>query len=359
MTEKTKLIIIGAVVAVLIFIGLLLLTPKSGATQKHNVWETTQTREWSECEPNEDFNECEGGNGTKTRTLSQTCIETEGSGDDECDIKKVWVPAVYDCELIKNIHGTNRDVSEFYNKPTGDDNHCHKIVWGNLTTQQQNAFKAMHGNDEDYSFPNHGSWTSAYNNHIDENPTAHTVTEGYWEYTPETREIEQEQACVIEPNPQVCEAPKDYCDTLEGVQNEEEDCPREEPTPEPGGGNPPTFAGSSTEAPVCPNGTTTNVVANPHVLRNGSEATVNFFITEGDSANIYYSVVGQPHWGNAVSNVKPNSDNFVSYTIRDLDPQLGYDFGIQQTRGNCGGGKVTAVIVDGPQDKLFRLSYYE
>lgn len=30
-----------------------------------------------------------------------------------------------------------------------------------------------------------------------------------------------------------CEEPKDYCDTLEGVQAEDEDCPREEPEPTP------------------------------------------------------------------------------------------------------------------------------
>lgn len=115
---------------------------------------------------------------------------------------------------------------------------------------------------------------------------------------------------------------------------------------------------SETKAPQCPNGETTNVVANPHVFRSGSDATVNFFITEGDSANIYYSVVGQSHWGNAVSNIKANSDNFVSYTIHDLNPQLGYDFGIQQVRG-CSGGKTTAVIIDGAITKLFQLSYWE
>ncbi len=123
-------------------------------------------------------------------------------------------------------------------------------------------------------------------------------------------------------------------------------------------GNPPTFAGSTTEAPVCGDGSTINVVANPHVIRKGEEATVNFFITEGDSANIYYSVVGQPHWQYAVANIKPNGDNFVSYTIHGLDSNLGYDFGIQQKRG-CGGGKTTAVVVDGPMEKLFPLSYWE
>lgn len=170
---------------------------------------------------------------------------------------------------------------------------------------------------------------------------------GYYPYILKADKVKitelETRACVVE-NPTACE---------------------EEPTPSPSPepclencGNPPTFAGSSTEAPVCPEGETTNVVANPHVLRNGSQATVNFFITEGDSANIFYSVVGQPHWQHAVADVKANSDNFVSYTITGLDANLGYDFGIQQKRG-CGGGKTTAVIVDGPEDQLFQITYWE
>lgn len=141
----------------------------------------------------------------------------------------------------------------------------------------------------------------------------------------------------------------------------EEVTPTASPSPTPctqNCGNPPTFPESSTKAPVCGEGETTNVVANPHVLRNGEQATVNFFITEGDSANVYYSVVGQPHWQYSVNDVKANSDNFVSVTIHGLDPKLGYDFGIQQKKG-CGGGKTTAVVVDGPEDKLFQFSYWE
>lgn len=118
------------------------------------------------------------------------------------------------------------------------------------------------------------------------------------------------------------------------------------------------FAGSSTEAPVCTTGETVKAVANPHVLRNGSEATVNFFITEGDSANVFYGIVGQPHWQHAVADLKPNSDNFVSYVIKNLDPNGDYDFGIQQKSG-CGGGQITAVIIDSNKPKLFMLSYYE
>jgi hypothetical protein len=181
-----------------------------------------------------------------------------------------------------------------------------------------------------------------------------------------------------------CEEPEvDYCDTLDGIQKEDEDCPVvidpcadgleivykeepcEEPTPtetpveEPKGS--PTderFAPSSTEAPVCTTGETVKAVENPHVIRNGAEATVNFFITEGNSANVFYGIVGEPHWQHAVADVKPNSDNFVSLTIKNLDPVGDYDFGIQQ-KTNCGGGKTTAVIVDSYAPRVFMLSYYE
>jgi hypothetical protein len=123
-------------------------------------------------------------------------------------------------------------------------------------------------------------------------------------------------------------------------------------------GDPPTFAGSSTEAPKCSNGNTTQLPANLHVVREGGDATVNFFITEGDSANIYWRVVGSSEWQNAVADVKPNGDKFVGYTIHGLNPALGYDFGIQQVRGCSGGQLVTAVVVDGPESQTFGMSYW-
>ena len=128
-----------------------------------------------------------------------------------------------------------------------------------------------------------------------------------------------------------------------------EDCvtptptPTEEITPTPtpsntGGGS---DGGSSnpgaTQAPVCSDGTTTQLPANVFVNRNGTQATVNFFITEGDSANIYYKVDGHSSWEFSVPNVTRNSDKFVSYTITGLDANTAYDFAVQQKQG-CGGG---------------------
>ena len=109
-------------------------------------------------------------------------------------------------------------------------------------------------------------------------------------------------------------------------------------------GNPPSFPGSTTQAPVCSNVNTTLSVANPFVVRNNSEATVNFFITEGNQANIYYKEQPAGNWQFAVGNLLPNGDNFISYTITDLKPSVAYDFGIQQTFG-CGGGIITPALV--------------
>lgn len=137
------------------------------------------------------------------------------------------------------------------------------------------------------------------------------------------------------------------------------------PTPEDTGGSSvgdAPLTNNTTGAPSCPNGKTVNLVANPHVWRNGSQATVNFFITEGDSANIYYREEGVNGWTHSVlqSEVKKyvNGDKYVSYTIYGLNPQLGYDFGIEQVNG-CGGGQVLSVVVDGPQPRLFMFSYWE
>jgi hypothetical protein len=104
-------------------------------------------------------------------------------------VDRPTTPPVYDCELTENIHGTNYDVSDFYVKPTGDDHHCHRINWGDLTPSQQDAFKAMHHNDPNYSSPNHGNWQSAYNSHIDQNPTAHLVTPGGYDSCPVGYEV--------------------------------------------------------------------------------------------------------------------------------------------------------------------------
>lgn len=138
--------------------------------------------------------------------------------------------------------------------------------------------------------------------------------------------------------------------------------PSATPTPEQnivGSGN--GGGGNTNNPPVCSNGDTIQLPANPFVIREGDKAIVNFFITQGDNANIYYKVVGQKDWQYSVPNLKPNDLHFVSYTITGLNPQLGYTFGIQQTYGCGGGNYVTAVIVDGATYRpvIWNFSYWE
>ena len=144
--------------------------------------------------------------------------------------------------------------------------------------------------------------------------------------------------------------------------------PSEDPTPTPSeepkqeSSTPPTFAGSSTEAPQCPDGSTSQPVQGAVVERHGTGADVRFDITQGDGAVIYYKEVGQENWTHSILREevkKYTTDNHVNYPVGGLDPNLGYTFGIQQTQG-CGGGQiVTAVIIDGPASQLFYLSSYE
>ena len=129
-------------------------------------------------------------------------------------------------------------------------------------------------------------------------------------------------------------------------------------------------APSVPQAPICPDGNTTNVVANPQVARgvkdvNGvvdlSKATVTWFKTEGDNASIYYKEVNASNWQHSVRDIKTTDlkDNFVSVTVNDLDPNLGYTFGIEQKTGCSGGQTIIAGIIDGPATQLFGLSFYE
>jgi hypothetical protein len=111
------------------------------------------------------------------------------------------------------------------------------------------------------------------------------------------------------------------------------------------------------QPPVCADGNTVKLPANPHVLRDGSSAVVNWFETEGNEANVYYKEVGASGWTHAVGDVKVTG-GFGSVKVDNLNPDLGYVFGIQQKRGCAGGETVVAVIVDGPATKVFPFSYW-
>jgi len=169
------------------------------------------------------------------------------------------------------------------------------------------------------------------------------------------------------PTPTPTEEPKEVCEDEEAINfGEEGDCEYEEVTPtptptpteepqepvnEPG----PTLLGGGF---ICPNGEPAVLPANAHVVRNGSSATVNAHIPEGDNVNIYYRENSASDWQHAARDI-PVTGQYLSYTINDLDPTLGYTFGIQAENG-CAGGEVVAVVVDPPANgRVFMLSYFE
>jgi hypothetical protein len=170
---------------------------------------------------------------------------------------------------------------------------------------------------------------------------------------PEGYHLNSDHQCV--PNIVECD---DDCVTPTPTPTEEvTPTPTVTPTPE-SNNNGGSSGGGSASAPTCSDGSTTQLPANPHVVRKGTEAWVNSFITQGDSENIYWGETSDPNWMNENSSagefpdgVKPNADKFVSYHIGNLKEGVAYNFGIQQKQG-CGTGQlVTAVIIDGPQRK--------
>jgi hypothetical protein len=152
--------------------------------------------------------------------------------------------------------------------------------------------------------------------------------------------------------PQVCKRVwqcKDTCEVPEPT-------PTPEPTPEP---QPEERGTTEAGAPQCTDGTPAKVPANPHVIRNGSQATVNAHIPEGDTVHVYFKENDADGWVHAARDI-PVVDNYVSYTINDLDPNVGYTFGIQSANGCAGGETVLAVIIDPPADgEVFTLSFWE
>ncbi len=376
------------------------------ATDHHNVWQTTYG-DWSTCTPNKETDSCEGGGGTKTRTVTKTCVSTNGEGRDQCKIE-VSCPEGYKLDdnqckktewqyqdrtfnlVCPNGYSLNPGQSncrkvDHYTCPQGwtlDGNKCKKH-----NQQDQNATPVYDYKDKEKDYNNCPNGWQVYNTTQCRKQVTETTDKIY---TPEVQKSEETAVCTVPANPDECQvqcpanstANSDkVCTCNSGYHSVNQNevatdlvslnlvC---EPDPTPpqeckdvgfGCNGSPSFPHDQ-GVPTCTEGNTINLPANVHVIRSGSDATVNFFITEGDSANVYWSVVGQPHWGNSSASefpdgVKPNSDKFVSYTVHNLDLQMGYDFGVQQKQG-CGGGQtVTAVVVDGPISTTFQYNYWE
>lgn len=152
--------------------------------------------------------------------------------------------------------------------------------------------------------------------------------------------------------------PFEECDKGEVWEDEEcvpEATPSAEPTATPIPEQPKEVT-STTNAPVCTDGTPLDIPANVHVVRSGSDATVNFF-TNSRNAHIFYKEVSANDWQHSVRDIVVTG-GYVSYTIHDLVPELGYTFGVEAANGCAGGETVIAVVVDGPVNVTFPLTYW-
>lgn len=146
------------------------------------------------------------------------------------------------------------------------------------------------------------------------------------------------------------EEPIDVCSNLEGNQAVVPDgyltdgdycyvpeVPKEEPTP---GlpGNPPTFAGSSTDAPGVCSASIPNAPANPLVWRKGGSAIVQW-LPDGtaNQARIYWRINGQATWMYSLTTY--NSGYVV---INDLGAN-DVTFGVAQFNG-CNESRIVTIV---------------
>ena len=123
-----------------------------------------------------------------------------------------------------------------------------------------------------------------------------------------------------------------------------------EPTPEPiptekacvgHCGSAPTFAGSSTNPPVC-SAHDPQAVDNPHVYRNGDTAIVKWYPKDGNKAHIYYKQVDSADWQYSVT--VENTGYAEIHGLGSMD----ISFAVQAVNDCSGGTSVLSkTIVDG------------
>lgn len=125
---------------------------------------------------------------------------------------------------------------------------------------------------------------------------------------------------------------------IEEVTPTPEVTPEVTPTPGQGGGNPPTFAGSSTEAPQCPDKAPTKTGANFHIYRKGEDVIAKWFPTEGNKAHIYYVNLNDAADSHALRDVENDGYEDNLHLLGSKD----WRFGLQQANG-CAGGPIVWV----------------
>src|SRR3990167_4003225 len=130
------------------------------------------------------------------------------------------------------------------------------------------------------------------------------------------------------------------CKVDEDCQPEVTPTPTQEPEPEVPHPQPQLGTGDWPSAYMCPDGSTTILPVNPHILRSGDTAVIKWNPSEGNRVNIYYRLVESTAWEHAVRDEL--NDGYVQ--INGLADRS-WTFGIQQT-ANCSGGPIV-VIPDG------------
>jgi hypothetical protein len=128
-------------------------------------------------------------------------------------------------------------------------------------------------------------------------------------------------------------------------EKDEEPEPEPEPEPQPEPAKPSGCTGDcSAPAPQCGSPNTTNQPINFHVYRNGEDAILKWWATEGNKVNVYWKNPSNANWEHAAQ-----FENTGYVEIHNLGT-YDWTFGIQQVN-DCGGGLVTVgkilEVVDG------------
>jgi hypothetical protein len=99
-----KILITVISIIVIMGIGIAVYALACETVGNHNAWGSPSYGGWGQCIPNEGFDACLGGDGTQSRTVTETCIEVSGNGSDQCDINKVYgnCPAGYTVKISDN-----------------------------------------------------------------------------------------------------------------------------------------------------------------------------------------------------------------------------------------------------------------
>jgi hypothetical protein len=347
---KVSLLVLVAVLSIITLITLLLgktLTSVFANYDGHHyVWQTTGIGDYGSCVPNANFNTCEGGAGTETRTLYQTCTKVEGKGSDQCSF-------IASCKKDYTLHNNECEKQSYkYDKPQCDDNYSYDSSksWSKSCIRKDRNPKSA-SCDRDYQHVVENGVDKCRKTETDkEDPT----------YTPQTQEIQDTAPCTIPANPDACPvqctanaSPNNnvcICDPGYHEVNSDEvtvvsdsitnfTCEADTPTPAPTSTPTENSGGGSAGAPVC-NATKPGTPTITSAVQNGTSVTLTWSSVPNAT---YYSIVygNLPGYQYGVANV----GNVTTYTIHSLAPGVVYHFAVNAVNdcmpgdpGTFGGG---------------------